>query len=154
MALSKLYLKLDEDIKSAMRRKDEFVLKVLRFLKSNIDSVAKDKLKELSEEEVVAVLRKRIKQSEDAKEKYAQGGRADLADSEAREMDLINTYLPTQMSQDELARIATSVASQLGARSMKDFGRVMGRVVGEVAGRADGKSIKAAVEAVLQPPAR
>ncbi|HLC44250.1 MAG TPA: GatB/YqeY domain-containing protein, partial [Patescibacteria group bacterium] len=74
MALSKLYLKLDEDIKSAMRRKDEFVLKVLRFLKSNIDSVAKDKLKELSEEEVVAVLRKRIKQSEDAKEKYAQGG--------------------------------------------------------------------------------
>lgn len=133
-----------------MRAKDAFAVKVLRYLKSNLDSSAKEKLAPLTDEEVIRVINKRIKQSADSIEKYRAGNRAELAEAEQREADMIAKYLPAQMPEADIESLARSLAKQTGASGSKDFGRLMGAVVKAVAGRADGKTVKAVVERVLQ----
>lgn len=133
----------------ALKDKDVFRVKVLRFLKSQLDAAAKDKLGDLTEEEVVKVIQKKIKQSQDALEKYNQGGRPELAEAERREIETVKSYLPAELSPKELGDIVERVLAGFGAVTKKDFGRVMGAVVKEVAGRADGRAIKELVEGKL-----
>ncbi|MEK9180727.1 MAG: GatB/YqeY domain-containing protein, partial [Patescibacteria group bacterium] len=125
MLKSSIYQKLESDLLSALKRKEAFVVKVLRFLKSNLDSAEKDKLAPLTDEEAMKVIQKRIKQSQDAKEKYILGKRDELAAAEQSEIDLIAAYLPAQLSEVELADLAKSAIAELNASSVKDFGRVM-----------------------------
>lgn len=144
-----MYQKLEADLHAAQKAKDAFAVKVLRFLKSHLDAEAKTKLKPLTAEEEIRVIQRRIKQSEEAKDKYRQGGRAELVAAEQQEMDLLTTYLPAQLSDEEIVALVTAAVERLGAAGSKDFGRVMGAVVKEVAGRAGGARIKAAVERAL-----
>lgn len=149
MSPSPLYLKIQNDLTAAMKNKDAFRVNLLRFLKSQIDSAAKDKLADLSDEEVVKVIAKRLKQSKDAQEKFIAGARPELAEAEKQEAEAISIYLPQQLSEEELRSIVKKVIAESGATSAKDFGRVMGAVVKQVKGQADGQKIKSLVEESL-----
>lgn len=134
---------------SALKRKEAFAVKVLRFLKSHLDSAEKDKLAPLTDEEAIKIVQKRIKQSQDAKEKYLLGKRQDLAAAEQAEIELIAGYLPAQLSEAELEQLARRAIAELGASSPRDFGRVMKRLMEEVKGRSDGQRVKSVVEKLL-----
>jgi uncharacterized protein YqeY len=144
-----LQKKIDEDLTAAMLRKDALTVKILRFTKSFIDAAAKEKKATLSDEEAVKVLQRRIKQSQDAKEKFLQGNREELAAAEQQEIDLIGRYLPTQLPEAELVEEVKKAIAELNATSPKDLGRVMGKAMAALAGRADGKAVKAAAEKLL-----
>lgn len=150
MTQSGLCQKIQNDLITALKGKEAFKVKVLRFLKSQLDSAAKDKRADLTDEEAVRVIHKKIKQSQDAIEKYGQGGRPELADSEQAEVDLVSAYLPAQLSASELDAIVEKVVAGAGEITPKDFGRLMGMVMKEVGGSADGKAVKDRVESALR----
>lgn len=125
------------------------MVKVLRFLKSNLDNAVKEKRSKLTDEEVIAIIRKRLKQGQEAKEKFLLGNRQDLVESEQKEMDIIARYLPKQLSTEELKLLVEKIALELEAKGAADFGRVMKAVIKEVGGRADGRTVKEIVEKAL-----
>lgn len=147
--MSELYKKIETDMVVAAKSKDKLTLGVLRFLKSSLDVLKKDKGKDLTDEEVIAGLKKRIKQGKESVEKFAAGNRADLVDTEKKQLEIVSAYLPKQMTEEEIEALTEKVILQSKASSQKDFGKVMGLVVKEVAGRADGKLIKSIVEKKL-----
>ena len=134
----------------ALKSKDKLRLGALRFVKANLDSLLKDKGSALTDEEVIAALKKRMKQGNDSIEKFTAGNRADLAELENNQLKIISEYLPEQMGEKELTDLVEKVIADAGASSPKDFGKVMGRLMKEVAGRADGKIIKSIVEKKLK----
>ena len=147
--MSELYKKIETDMVTAAKSKDKLTLGVLRFVKSSLDSLKKDKGEDLTDEEVTASLKKRIKQGKDSIEKFASGNRADLVDTEKKQLEIVSVYLPQQMTEADLEALVDKVILQSKASSKKDFGKVMGLVVKESAGRADGKLIKSLVEKKL-----
>jgi uncharacterized protein YqeY len=149
LAETNLQQKINADLTAAMKGKDAFAVNVLRFAKSFIDSAAKEKKAPLSDEEVARVLHRRIKQSQDAIEQFQQGQREDLAVSERREIEMLQRYLPDQLSEAELEELVEKAIAEAGATGPKDFGKVMGKAMSAVAGRADGRSVKAAIEKKL-----
>jgi len=124
-------------------------LKILRFLKSQLDSAAKDKLADLTDEEVQKVLQRKIKQSLEARDKFTAGQRPELAAAEQAEIDLVSQYLPKPLSTEELKAIVDELVLSANAKTMKDFGRVMGQVMKRVGARASGADVKAAIERAL-----
>lgn len=135
-----------------MKSKEIFVVKVLRFLKSQLDAAAKDKLADLTDGEAIKVIQRRIKQSQEAKEQYSAGHREDLVAAEQAEIDLVSTFLPQQLSAEELTQLVARTISKLQANSPRDFGRVMKQVMEEVSGRAEGRVVKETVEELLRKP--
>ena len=144
--------RIDADLKDAMRAKDELGTSVLRMLKSAV------KYKEvepgahaLEDAGVLAVIQTLIKQRRDSVEQFRAGNRADLADKEEKEIARLQTYLPAQMSADDLRAEVRAAIAQAGAKGPKDMGAVMKLVLPKVAGRADGKAVSEAVKTELQP---
>ena len=140
------------DMVAAMKSRDEKKLSVLRMLKSSIQlaSAEKGRSKELSEEDVLALIRRAVKQREEASELYIKGGAGERAEDELAEAEILKTYLPAQMDDSELEVLITAVIKDTGASGSKDMGRVMGRVMQESNGRADGKRVRDAVARLLQ----
>lgn len=134
---------------AATKNKDLGRLKILRFLKSQLDSAAKDKLADLTDEEVQKVLQRKIKQSEEAAEKFQAGQRPELAAAERAEIELVSGYLPKPLSENELKAAVEKVIAGLGGVTAKDFGRVMGLTVKQVGASASGSAVKAAVQRAL-----
>jgi uncharacterized protein YqeY len=149
VAQSELYLKIQSDMLTATKNKDLGRLKILRFLKSQLDAAAKEKLADLTDEEVQKVLQRKIKQSQEAAAKFLAGSRPDLAAAENEEIELVSGYLPKQFSEEELAAVVAKVVDDLGNVTAKDFGRVMGLVMKQVGARASGSAVKTAVERAL-----
>ena len=137
-------------MKTAAKSKDKLTLGVLRFVKSSLDAIKKDKGKDLVDEEVIIALKKRIKQGKDSIEKFTAGNRTDLAEGEKKQLEVVSAYLPKEMTEAELSTLVEKVISETKASSQKDFGRVMGMVVKGASGRADGKLIKSIVEKKLK----
>ena len=144
--------RIDADLKEAMRSKDELGTSVLRMLKSAV------KYKEvepgghaLEDGGVLAVIQTLIKQRRDSVEQFRAGGRTDLADKEEREIAKLQSYLPAQMSPDELRAEVRAAIAQVGAKSPKDMGAVMKALLPKVQGRAEGKAVSEAVKAELAP---
>jgi uncharacterized protein len=144
--------RIDADLKDAMRGKDELGTSVLRMLKSAV------KYKEvepgahaLDDTGVMAVIQTLIKQRRDSVEQFRAGGRTDLADKEEKEIAKLQSYLPTQMSPDELRAEVRAAIAQVGAKSPKDMGAVMKALLPKVQGRAEGKAVSEAVKAELAP---
>jgi len=151
VAQENLHHKINEDLRTATKQKDATVVRVLRFCKSILDSAAKDLLKpELSDEEAIKVISKKIKQSREAAEAFKAGNRQELVQAEEEEVEILIKYLPKQLSEDELNAIVLEIVTETGANSAKDFGKVMGAVMRKVAGKADGATVKQAVERNLQ----
>lgn len=140
-----------EEMKTAMRAKDKDKLEALRSIKSAILSAKTEKgaQKELSDEQELKLLQKLQKQRKDALEVYQQQNRPDLAETEQKQLEVIELFLPKPLTAEELNSKLKDIIEEVGASSPKDMGKVMGRASKELAGRADGKTISATVKELL-----
>ncbi|MCF7807647.1 MAG: GatB/YqeY domain-containing protein [Candidatus Marinimicrobia bacterium] len=140
---------LNEQLKSAMKARDERALKTIRDLKARIKTKEIEKGEPLSEPEFVRIVQTAAKQRKEAIELYTQGNRPDLVDIEKAELEILNTYLPKMMTEEEMQILANKVVEATGATSMADIGKVMGPLMKEAAGKADGKRLQAIVREIL-----
>ena len=144
--------RIDSDLKDAMRAKDAGKLGVLRMLKSAIKYAAIEKSGaegQLDDAEAMQVIRKQVKQRQDSIESFEKGGRAELAAKEKEELALLSTYLPQQMSGEELSVAVRDAIAEVGATSRAQMGAVMKALQTKLAGRADGKTLSQEVQRQL-----
>ncbi len=147
--MSNLKEKLKGDLKDAMKSKDTVKRDTIRFLMSALKQVEVDERKELSDEDIIKIIQKSAKQREDSMTQYKNAGRDDLYQKELNELNILKSYLPAQLSDDELKKIVKNTIVKTGATSLKDIGKVMGAVIKECAGKADGKRINIIVKELL-----
>jgi len=142
---------IDQDIKQAMLAKQADRLRGLRAIKSALLLARTEKgaAEELTEEAEIKVLQKLVKQRKESTEIYKTQNREDLYDIEMQEMEVIEPYLPKQMSTDEIEAFLKDLISRVGATSAKDMGKVIGAANKELAGKADGRTISEAVKRLL-----
>jgi uncharacterized protein YqeY len=142
--------KLQEDMKLALKSKDELRLSTIRLLRSSVSYARIDKGDELTDDEVLEVLAKAAKMRRESIEAAERGGREDVAQRERAELSVINEYLPKQLDEAEIETIARQIASEVGADDPKDRGKVMGPLMQQIRGRADGKLANQVVERILR----
>ena len=138
-----------DDVKTAMRARDQKRLTALRLITAAIKQVEVDKRIEVDDQIVLGILDKMVKQRRESLEQYESAGRDDLAAQEKFELELISVYLPEALSDDEVAALIKQVMAETGASSIRDMGAVMNKLRGEVQGRADMKAVSSAVKAQL-----
>ena len=142
-----------EDIKSAMKAKDKIRLETVRSIKKVIiekEVELRGKGKDaLTPEDEIQLLVQQAKQRKDSIEQFLKAGREDLAEREQAELKVIETYLPEQMSDEEVEKIIVEVITKVGATTAKDFGKVMGLAMKQLKGKADGKKIQEIVKSKL-----
>lgn len=137
-------------MKTAMKNKDKAALRGLRAIKSAILlEQTSGSNKELDADGEIKLLQKLIKQRKDSLSIYQEQGRDDLAETEKEEIEIIQKFLPEQLSEDELKEILKKIIVETGASSMADMGKVMGKAMAAVQGRADGKTISSTVKQLL-----
>jgi uncharacterized protein YqeY len=143
--------KINEDIKAAMLSKDKKKLEALRAVKSAILLAKTDKggRAEMDEDLEIKILQKLVKQRKDSADLYQSQNRADLAVDEIFQMEVIQKYLPDQLSEDGIRKIVEEIILKTGAASMKDMGKVMGMASQKLAGKADNKIISNIVREIL-----
>ena len=138
-----------EDMKAAMRAKDSGRLATIRLLTAAIKQKEVDERIDVSDEQVLAIIEKMIKQRKDSISQFDAGGRQDLADIEKAELAILSTYMPAALSDAEVqAEVAAAVAA-VGATGPQDMGKVMGVLKPKLAGRADMTAVSAIVKATL-----
>lgn len=140
-----------EEIKKAMLAKDKVRLEALRGIKKELleAKTAKGATSELSEEGENAILQKMVKQRKDSAEIYTAQNRPDLAESEIEQMNVIQEYLPAQLTSDELESAVKGIIAETGATTMKEMGKVMGLATKQLAGKAEGRAISEMVKKLL-----
>ena len=141
--------RIQEDVKTAMRAHERERLAALRLLTAAIKQKEVDDRIEVSDEQVLGVLDKMAKQRRESLDQYQKAGRDDLAAREQYELDLISTYLPEPLAEDELAHLIRAAIAEVGASSIRDMGSVMNALRPQVQGRADMKAVSQAVKAQL-----
>ena len=135
-----------EDMKSAMKAGEKDRLKVVRLIMAAIKQVEVDSRSELDDSGVLNVLDKMVKQRRDSVEQFEKGGREDLAAAERAEIEVLEAYLPEQLSAAELDALVDEVIAATGAESIRDMGKVMGQIKARAAGRADMGAVSATVK--------
>ena len=143
---------INNDIKNAMLKKETQRLETLRMVKAKLleKEVEKRVTPEgMTEEDEMQVLLSSAKMRKEAIEEFDKAGRRDLADKERAELEIIQEYLPKQMSNDDIAKVIDDLASKLGVQGQKDFGKLMGAAMKELRGKADGKDVQDIVKAKL-----
>ncbi|MCD6103490.1 MAG: GatB/YqeY domain-containing protein [Thermotogaceae bacterium] len=141
--------RLYEDLKKAMKTKDEIRTRTLRLIISSIKTLEVEKMTEATDDDVFRVLSKECRKRVEAIEAYKKGGREDLVNEEQRELEIIKSYMPKQLSEEELKEIVKNVVGETGSSSIKDLGRVMKVLMPRVKGRADGKTVNNIVRQIL-----
>ena len=143
--------RLTEDFKEAMKAKDEVRKNTISFARAAVKQYEIDNRKELDDEGIVAILAKQVKMRKDALSDFEKAGRMDLADAYKQEIEVLQKYLPAQLSADEIRDIVKTTAAELGIEGGKqNMGKLMGAVMGKVKGLADGGDVKKEVEAFLK----
>ncbi len=138
------------DLKEAMKAGDKLRLETLRTIRAQIIEMSKRGTdKPITAEDELSVLMTAVKKRKEAIEQYEKAGRTDLARQEQQELEIITTYLPTQMSREEASEVIERIATELGATGAKDFGRVMPLAMKELKGKIDGKIVQELVKARL-----
>ena len=138
-----------QDVKDAMRAKDKPRLATLRLITAAIKQIEVDKRIELDDEQVLSVLDKMCKQRRESVTQFEKAGRNDLIAQEVSELDIIQTYLPEQLSDTEIAELIDAAMTATGASSIKDMGKVMGQLKPKLQGRADMGAVSAIIKAKL-----
>ncbi|WP_461205586.1 GatB/YqeY domain-containing protein [Clostridium sp. DL1XJH146] len=141
--------KIQSDWKEAMKARDRFRASTLNMAKAAILQIEKNEKRELTDEDVSAIVLKEIKKRKDAIEQFRLGGREDLVNETSAEIEILSGYLPEQLTVDKITEIINTVISEVGANSVKDMGKVMKAVQLEVKGRADGKLVSSIVRKQL-----
>jgi uncharacterized protein len=146
-----LEVKIQAELKTAMLAKDEKTVRSLRAIKAAIilAKTSEGAGGELKEEDEQKLLQKLVKQRKDSLEIFTQQNRTDLAQKEQEEIEVIEKFLPKQMSAEELRAAVTAIIAETGASSPADMGKVMGVATKQLAGKADGKAISALVKELL-----
>ena len=130
------------DMKEAMKAGEKEEVSTLRMLISSLNNAKIAGGGELSDDDVIDVLSTEAKQRKESIEAYRDGGRDDLADKEEQELEVVQSYLPEQLDDDEIAEIVDEAIDETGAETRSDMGRVMGKVMPQVKGQADGSKVK------------
>ena len=141
--------KIRADLTAAMKAREAAKVSTLRMVQAALKNEQIEQGRELTDEEVQAVLRRSVKQRQDSIEQFTKGGRQDLADKESAELKLLEIYLPKQMSDDEVEAVVRDIISSVGATSRKDSGRVMKEVMARYKGVIDGKKVQEIVGRTL-----
>ena len=141
--------RITEDMKAAMRASDKERLSTIRLVQAAIKQREVDERITLDDSQVLAVLEKMVKQRNESIAQFEQGGRKDLADRERREIELLQGYLPAQLSAAEVEALIRDAVAATGAASIRDMGKVMSVVKAKAAGRADMAAVGARVKAAL-----
>jgi len=137
--------RLQDDLTQAIRDRDELRRDTLRMVISAAYNTSKAAGRDLTDDEVIAVLTREVKTRRESVDAYEKGGRLDAAAKEQAEIQIISDYLPEQLSEDEINRLVTETIDEVGATSPRDLGKVMGALAPKTRGRADGKTVSAAV---------
>lgn len=140
---------ISNDLKEAMKAKDELTLSTLRMLKTALKNKQIDLMRELTDAESMDVIKMQVKQLKDAIDQFESGGRSDLAEGNRKELEVLKKYLPAELPDEELEVIVKEAIALSGAASKADMGKAMGFVMKAVAGRADGSRVKSLVEKML-----
>ncbi|MGB4458268.1 MAG: GatB/YqeY domain-containing protein [Defluviitoga tunisiensis] len=133
--------KLNEDLKKYMKEKNTLALNTVRLVIAEIKNKEVEKNSEITDEEILQIIRKQIKMREDSIQQFRSANREDLANKEAQELEILKNYLPEDLTDEELDKIIQETIKELNASSKKDFGRVIKEVIQKVQGRADNKKI-------------
>jgi len=141
--------KITDDMKKAMKNKNKDRMKVLRLLRSDLKNAKIDKKGEFTEEDAMNVITKAAKNRKESIESYKKGDREDLVKAEQKELEVIEEYLPEQMSDEEIKELVDEVIEETGASSMQDIGKVMGSIMPKVKGKADGSKVQVIVRSKL-----
>ena len=150
----KIFDQIQTDLKQAMKAKDEASVSALRFLvaqikQKEIDQRTSPESGQLSENQVVGLIRKEIKNRRESIEAYKKGGRDDLVKKEENEAKILGKYLPQEMAAEKLDKLVQEAIKETNAKSQADFGKVMGVVMGKVKGQADGNQMATMVKKAL-----
>lgn len=144
--MSQLKTRIQDDVKEAMRARDSARLGVLRLISAEIKQREVDERIQLNDEQVIAVLTRMVKQHQDSIEQYRSAGRQDLVDKEAFELEIISSYLPPALPEEELLRLIEQSIAESGASSPRDMGKVMAILKPRIQGRADMAVVSARVK--------
>ncbi|WP_027338652.1 GatB/YqeY domain-containing protein [Halonatronum saccharophilum] len=139
-----------EDMKTAMKAKEKEKLSVIRMARAAIKDKEINERKDLTDQEVIEVIAKLVKQSRDSIVEYEKAGQEEKVEDLHREIEVLSEYLPEQLSEEELIAIVEETIEQVGAESMGDMGQVMGSIMPKVKGKADGNVINKLVKERLQ----
>jgi len=139
-----------KDMVDAMKQKDAFRKNILNMVRASILQVEKDTLNELDDEGVINVIAREIKQRKDVLPDYKKSGRQDLVDKINREIEIMQEYMPKQLTEEEINEIVLKVIAEVNAIGKNDIGRVMAKVMPLVKGKADGNVVKNIVTEHLQ----
>ncbi|MDP1785589.1 MAG: GatB/YqeY domain-containing protein [Sulfuricurvum sp.] len=140
---------ISNDIKTAMKEKEVVKRDALRLLSSAMKQIEVDERKELSDEDIIKIIQKQVKQRNDSMSQYKEAGRDDLYDIEAAEAAIFETYLPKQLNDEELETAIRSIITKVGATSMKEIGKIMGTASKTIGALADGKRINECAKKIL-----
>lgn len=141
--------RLEQDFIMSYKAKEEMKISVLRMVKSAIKNAEIAEKQPLSEEGITRVLKKEVKQRLDSISEYDKAGRQDLVDKEKNEAEIIKAYLPEELSDSEVNSIIIEAIAEIGAKEMKDIGKVIALVMQKSKGRADGSKVSAVVRSKL-----
>ncbi|MCL6588118.1 MAG: GatB/YqeY domain-containing protein [Anoxybacillus sp.] len=141
--------RLNDDMKQAMKNKEKEKLSVIRMVKAALQNEAIKLGKTLSEDEELTVLARELKQRKDSLQEFENAGRSDLVDKTKEEIRILQLYMPTQLSEEELAAIIQQTIAEVGASSKADMGKVMGAIMPKVKGKADGSLVNKLVQQYL-----
>jgi len=148
-----IHQNIKDEVKDAMRAKDALKLNVLRGLMSSFTNEALAKKQkpdeDLSDEDALAVISKAVKQRKDSIEQFEKGGRADLAESEKAELAILETYLPTQMTREEIENYVKTKITEAGTVDKSKAGQFMGLIMKDLKGKADGMVVKEVIDSQL-----
>lgn len=146
-----MYERMDKELKDAMRSKDTLKLSVLRMLMAAVKNteIAK-KVNKLGDADTIQVVQKMIKEHKESISQFEKGNRTDLVDKEKAEMEILQKYVPAQMTEEELAGIVKATVQEMGAASKADTGKVMKAVMEKIKGKADGKIVNQLVMSLLK----
>lgn len=142
--------KVNSDLITAMKEQDKFTLSVLRMLKSALKNEEINKKSSLTDDEVLAVIKKQVKTRKDSKEEYLTYNRTDLADNLEKEIEILNKYLPEELSDEELEKIIDETIKELNPDGMKGMGLVIKTVGSKCGAAADMKKVSSMVREKLQ----
>ena len=141
--------KLMDDLKNAMKEKDEIKKNTVQMVRAAILQIEKDKAIEVSEEQIIEIIAKEVKKRKDAAIDFEKSGRQDLIEKNKQEIEILTTYLPKQLSKEEIETIVKDIIAKVNATSIKDMGKVMKAAKEKIGAGSDGKTINEVVKSLL-----
>ena len=136
-----LHQKITDDLKAAMKARDEARVSCLRMIKASLKNLQVEKGRELEEEEILATISSAVRKAQEAIEEFRKGGREDLALKEEQEIKIYQSYLPQQLSSEAIEEILREIIDELSAKTSRDIGKVMKAAMNKMAGQAQGKEV-------------